>query len=75
MDTSLRVALVLGVFFIFVVVFLFVFFLFVRLLPQEGIGGDTTIKGVGDEVFWIHSLHAQWYASPPLANDKVHTLL
>ena len=68
----LRVAVVFLVLVIFIFAVVFVFLFFVRPFTDEDIGSDRVIRS---DVFCIHSLHDQWYASPSHGNDKVHGLL
>ncbi len=55
-----------------VVLVFFLVWLFVWLFSKAVIGG---VRVVRSERFWIHSVHGQWYAQPPLRNDRVHGLL
>ena len=65
--------LVIIFFFVVAPVFVFLLFVFILIRPltKENIGGHGAIRGIRIKVFWIHSVHAQWYASPPLGNDRV----
>jgi hypothetical protein len=65
-EPLLRVAFVSIVIFLAAVVFLFIIFFFVRLFPEEDI--SSYISGT-------RSVHAQWYAQPPLRNERLHGLL
>jgi hypothetical protein len=68
------VSIVILLAFAFAFVFLLVFFI-VWCFPEEGIGSYRVIRGVSAKVPWIHSVHAQWYASPPQGNDTAWTAI
>ena len=69
----LRVAVVAIVIFAAAVMFLFALFFFV-FFPQENMASNRETSRVSVKVFWIHSVHAQWYASSPFGNDTVQWL-
>jgi hypothetical protein len=59
-----------AVVFLFVLFFFFFFFFFVWLLSKEDIGGHWAARNVREKAYWIHSEHAQWYASPLMATTE-----
>jgi hypothetical protein len=60
---SLRIAVVAFLVIIFFLPVVLLLLVLVWLLTKENIGGQGAIRGVRIKLFWIHSVHAQWYAS------------
>jgi len=72
---SLRIPFVPVIIFLVIFVFLFVLFFFVWLFSEENAGGVRAIGGLSAKILGILSMHAQWYASPPLGNERLLRLL
>ena len=79
---SLRIAFVTVVIslavFVFVFVFfgrLFVFVVFIGLFPDAKVGGLPAMRGISVNKVWILWMHALWYASLLLDNDRLVRLL
>jgi hypothetical protein len=75
---SFRVAVIIFVVFIviffaatFVVFFFLLHFFFGWLVSKETFGSYRPIRRVRVGTFWMYSVHAQWYASSPLANAGI----
>ena len=66
-EPLLRVAFVSIVIFLAAVVFLFIVRFLVWLFPEEDISSYVSV--IDAKMLWTRSVHAQWYAQPPLQNE------
>jgi hypothetical protein len=70
----LRIALVRVVIFFVLIMFRFFIVFLIGLFSKTDIVSYQAIREDKVKAFWIISVHAQWYASPHLGNDRVQSL-